>query len=115
SLQPAFAFDEWIAPLRERLSFLPLDEFVFDAAASHDYVINANWALYCDNYLEEFHIPYVHQTSLVDLDYSAYRTDTYEYCSLQYGYSKSAEGTFALPADHPDHGSNVGAFYYWLF
>src|SRR5439155_8872483 len=47
--------------------------------------------------------------------YGAYRTDTYAYCSLQYGYSKAAESTFELPNGHPDQGSNIGAFYYWLF
>jgi choline monooxygenase len=115
SVTPAFPFRELVAPLQERVGFLPLDEFTFDAASSRDYIINANWALYCDNYLEEFHIPYVHQSSLADLDYSAYRTETFEYCNLQFGYAKNAEGTFSLPAGHPDADKLVAAFYYWLF
>ena len=56
-LAPEMSFEEWIAPVRERVSWLPLDEFVHDPATSQEYLIKANWALYCDNYLEEFHIP----------------------------------------------------------
>src|SRR5687767_4083116 len=73
-LAPEMSFEEWIAPVRERVSWMPLDQFMRDAASSHDYLINANWALYCDNYLEEFHIPYVHAGLGEQLDYSSYRT-----------------------------------------
>src|SRR5437763_10497332 len=59
-LAPEMSFDDWIAPVRERVSFMPIEQFARDAATSQDYLINANWALYCDNYLEEFPIPYVH-------------------------------------------------------
>lgn len=115
SLNPAFPFRDLVAPLQQRVGFLPLEEFVFDAASARDYTINANWALYCDNYLEEFHIPYVHQASLSDLDYGAYRTEIFEYSNLQFGYSKSGEGSFKLPAGHPDADAHIAAFYYWLF
>lgn len=116
SLDPAFTFEEWIAPVRERVGFLPLDEFVFDPATSRDYLIRANWALYCDNYLEEFHIPYVHQGSLSDkLDYASYRTETFPCCNLQLGTARSAAEAFELPAGHPDQGTPIAAYYFWLF
>jgi choline monooxygenase len=116
ALEPAFPFDEWIAPVRERVGFLPLDEFVFDAASSRDYLVRAHWALYCDNYLEEFHIPYVHQASLSSkLDYGTYRTETFAYANLQLGTTRSAAEAFELPQGHPDHGSLIAAYYFWLF
>lgn len=116
NLDPAFSFREWIDPIRERVGFLPLDQFVFDPATSRDYLIRANWALYCDNYLEEFHIPYVHQGSLGDkLDYSSYRTETYTYSNLQLGTTRSRAEAFALPKGHPDEGTLVAAYYFWLF
>lgn len=114
-LRPAMPFQEWIAPVRARVDWLPLERLVFDAATSRDYVIGANWALYCDNYLEEFHIPYVHQGSLGGLDYGAYRTETHAYGSLQLGLAKAGEEVFDLPAGHVDHGQRVAAFYFWLF
>ena len=38
----------------ERIGWMPIEKFKFDQSASRDYFVNANWALYCDNYLEGF-------------------------------------------------------------
>ena len=114
-LAPEMSFEEWIAPVRERVSWMPLDRFMRDAASSHDYLINANWALYCDNYLEEFHIPYVHAGLAEQLDYSSYRTERFRYGNLQLGIARAGEPAFELPAGHPNHGERVAAFYFWLF
>ena len=114
-LEPAFPLDELIGPMRERLAWLPLHEFVFDPANSRDYLVRANWALYCDNYLEGFHIPYVHTGLAGALDYGAYRTETYRYANLQLGIAAGAEDAFDLPPTSPDHGERVAAYYYWLF
>jgi choline monooxygenase len=116
AVDPGLDFDEWIAPVRERTSWMPLEEFVFDPASSQEYLMESHWALYCDNYLEEFHIPYVHGASLTGtLDYEAYRTECFPWGNLQFGMTKPGEPTFDLPSDHPDHGEPVGAFYFWLF
>ena len=114
-LEPAFPLDELIGPMRERLAWLPLHEFVFDPANSRDYLVRANWALYCDNYLEGFHIPYVHTGLAGALDYGAYRTEVYRYANLQLGIAAGAEDAFDLPPSSPDHGERVAAYYYWLF
>jgi choline monooxygenase len=116
AIDPEYSFGDWFAPVRARTEFLPLDRAVFDPATSRDYLVRANWALYCDNYLEEFHIPYVHGASLSDkLDYATYRTETYEYCNLQLGTTRNRAESFELPAGHPDAGTLVAAFYFWLF
>jgi choline monooxygenase len=116
SVDPAFSFEEWIRPVQERVSFLPLDELVYDPASSRDYLIRANWALYVDNYLEEFHIPYVHGASLSDkLDYATYCTELFELGSLQLGTTRSAAEAFRLPEGHPDADERIAAFYFWLF
>jgi choline monooxygenase len=116
ALDPAVPFAEWIGPVMDRVGWLPLDRAVFDPASSRDYHIRANWALYCDNYLEEFHIPYVHNASLSGaLDYSTYRTELYPWCNLQLGTTRSPADAFRLPAGHPDEGTLVAAWYWWLF
>jgi choline monooxygenase len=115
SLDPAFDFDEWMAPVVERTSWLALDQFVFDPDTSQDYLIQANWALYCDNYLEEFHIPYVHRDSLTGLDYENYRTDCFQWCNIQYGIARPGEDAFDLPEGHPDQGERIGAWYFWMW
>lgn len=115
SLDPAVDFDRWIGPVRERLGWLPLETFTFDPATSRDYVINANWALYVDNYLEEFHIPYIHGGLSERLDYASYRTETFDHCNLQLGTTRSPSEAFDLPPGHPDGGTLVAAYYWWLF
>ena len=83
-----------------------LDVFVGDAAsritagsgelklaAKREYRVNAHWALYCENYLEGFHIPYVHKGLNEIVDYGTYATETFRYSSLQTGYD--ADGKIA--------------------
>jgi choline monooxygenase len=115
SLDPAIPFNDWIKPVQERVGWMPLDQFRRDNKTSRDYLIGANWALYCDNYLEEFHIPYVHAGLAEQLDYSSYYTELFDWGSLQMGIARSGETVFDLPPGHPDYGKNVAAFYFWLF
>ncbi|HUH13572.1 MAG TPA: aromatic ring-hydroxylating dioxygenase subunit alpha, partial [Longimicrobiales bacterium] len=116
AIEAAFPFDVWIEPVRRYTGFLPVDDYVFDAATSRDYVLRANWAMYCDNYLEEFHIPYVHQATLGgQLDYGAYRTELFDWGNLQLGVGKAGDELFELPDSHPNAGEPIAAFYFWLF
>jgi choline monooxygenase len=115
ALDPAMSFSELAAPMIHRLAGMPFDRLVFDAAASRDYLVNANWALYIDNYLEGFHIPYVHQGLAGTLDYGEYSVETHPHSVLQLGIAKPGEPAFALPRGHRDHGRAVAAYYWWLF
>lgn len=118
SLDPAVPLDAVIGPVKQRLSWLPLAEYRFDPATSRDYLVNCNWALYCDNYLEGFHIPYVHASLADTLDYGCYRTELFEWCSLQLGIARAGEAAFDpgdLPRGTADAGERIAAYYWWLF
>lgn len=115
SLRPGTSFENWLGPVRERMGWLPLDEFRFDASRSRDYLVRANWALYCENYLEGFHIPYVHASLNDVLDYGSYRTELFEHSNLQLGIGKSGDVLFDLPSSSPDHGQPIAGYYFWLF
>lgn len=115
SLDPVCPFEEFIAPVKERVGWLPLNEFTFDPARSRDYLMKANWALYCDNYLEGFHIPFIHAALNETLDYSNYRTEIFDYGNLQLGIARGGEDSFDLPTSSPDFGQEVAAYYYWMF
>ena len=114
-LNPSFDFEEVLKPINKRIGFLPLDQFSFDSSLSKDYLVQAHWALYCDNYLEGFHIPFVHEGLNKVLDYGSYTTELYKYSNLQIGYSDDANETFDLPKDHIDYGKQVAAYYFWVF
>jgi choline monooxygenase len=51
------------------------------------YPVEAHWALYCENYLEGFHIPFVHKTLNAAIDYGSYATHTFRYASLQIAHN----------------------------
>jgi choline monooxygenase len=59
--------------------------------STRDYEIEAHWALYCENYLEGFHIPYVHRSLNEIVDYGTYTTETFRYSSLQTGFDASGQ------------------------
>jgi choline monooxygenase len=118
SLEPRIAFGEWIAELEARIGFLPIEEGRLDPAATRDYLVRANWALYIDNFLEGFHVPYVHAGLGARLDYSKYRTELHRWGNLQVGIAAGAEECFDFPAGHPnagESGERVAALWFWLF
>lgn len=114
-LNPSFDFATILDTMKERVGFLPLEEFSLNTTLSKDYLVHAHWALYCDNYLEGFHVPFVHEELNAVLDYGNYTTEIYEHCNLQIGYTDDATETFDLPKDHIDYGKHVAAYYYWVF
>ena len=116
SLDPMCGFEEWVRPLRSRVDWLRPEGFALHADRSADYVIPVNWALYCDNYLEGFHVPYVHGASLGGkLEYDDYDVELFDWSNVQIGVAKEGEPAFELPAGHPDEGRRIAAWYFWLF
>ena len=78
-------------------------------------MVEAHWAIYCDNYLEGFHIPFVHDDLNSVLDYGDYETEIDDYFVLQIGYAKDGDNVFDLPKGHQDYGKNIAAYYYWIY
>ncbi|MFT7588816.1 MAG: choline monooxygenase [Limisphaerales bacterium] len=115
TISPKTDFSVLVKRLEERLHFLPIESFKFEPKYSKTYNVHAHWALYCDNFLEGFHIPFVHQALGSLLDYGSYTTECYDQMVLQIGYSDGTGLTFDLPEKHPDYGKNVAAYYYWLY
>lgn len=116
SLHPRYNPDVFFNDMMQRVSWLPLNEFNFRPDLSKDYYINANWALYCENYLEGFHIPFVHAGLNAAIDFTDYSTELfYPFSSLQIGISKTGESYFDLPSSSPDYGKKVAAYYFWVF
>ena len=77
-----FNFQQVIDKMNERIGFLQFDNFVLSESLNKDFIVNAHWALYCDNYLEGFHVPFVHNDLDAVLDYGSYKTEIYQYCNL---------------------------------
>lgn len=115
ALNPVFPAEKFMGEMMRRVGWLPLERLEFRPDLSKDYNVNANWALYCENYLEGFHIPFVHGGLSAVLDWSSYSTEIFPYANLQVGIAKKEEVCFDLPPASPDYGKAVAAYYFWVF
>jgi choline monooxygenase len=83
-----------------------------------DYVVECNWKVYVDNYLEGYHLPIAHPQLYKELDYDSYRVEEFRYYSKQHapirelrpGEELGRDRRFLRTADGEE-----GALYYWLF
>ena len=115
SLNPILTADKIFSEMKQRISWFPIDKLVFRQDLSKDYHVKANWALYCENYLEGFHIPFVHAGLNQVLDFGEYTTEIFQYSNLQLGIGKKGDVCFDLPSSSPDYGKEVAAYYFWVF
>jgi choline monooxygenase len=99
----------------QRLPWLPFDRYVYHPGYNRDFIVKAHWALYCENYLEGFHIPFVHAGLNSVIDFGNYTTELFRNSSLQLGIAKEDEDCFDLPPDSPDFGKKVAAYYFFIF
>jgi phenylpropionate dioxygenase-like ring-hydroxylating dioxygenase large terminal subunit len=115
SLNPKIEFDEIFGIINKRMDGVKTNPLIFEPTRTRDYLVKANWALYIDNYLEGFHIPYVHNSLNAVIDYGTYTTELYDYCNLQLAIAKPGEECFTLHEISPDYGNEVAAYYWWVF
>ena len=112
SLDPVEAFDTFVSDVAERFSDDDYEPGTLRLTSTREYEINAHWALYCENYLEGFHIPYVHHSLNEVVDYGSYMTETFRYSSLQ---TAAESGRDAAVASAPRAVQPVAARYLFLF
>ena len=86
SLDPAVSFEEFLAGVPK---LFPSHKEAPVLRVRREYEVDAHWALYCENYLEGFHIPYVHKSLNAIVDYATYTTETFRYSSLQTGFDEN--------------------------
>lgn len=111
SAEPQVYFGDML----QRIHWFPFHRLRHKPELSKDYRVKANWALYCENYLEGFHIPFVHAGLNQVLNFGEYSTELFKYCSLQLGIGKKEDVCFDLPESAVDYGKEVAAYYFWVF
>lgn len=100
-------FARWMAPLHRALPDYPWDELAAEPTQSRTFAIEVPWTVYVENYLEGFHIPYVHPELASALDLDAYQQEPSEFGTLQLGLARDGEPT--VP------GTGYAALYFWLW
>jgi choline monooxygenase len=88
----------------------PIDQLRF--SARRDYIIECNWKVYVDNYLEGYHLPAAHPSLFRELDYARYRVETFRYYSSQIAPIKSRTDG---PRRYAYADDSQQALYYWIF
>lgn len=100
SLDPVAPFDAFFAEALASVSADPVAQLTHDSSRDREYLVNANWALCVENYLEGFHIPFVHAGLSEVVDYAGYSSELHRYSNLQLAQDKRG---------------GLAARYWWLF
>lgn len=112
---PAQDFAAWIEAPRALFDPLGWSTFRYDPSGDRRFPLAAHWALYVENYLEGFHVPFVHPELARALDLDRYTSEPVAHGVLQTAEARSGEAALEPPAGHPHHGRRVAAWYLWLF
>jgi len=80
-----------------------------------DYIIDCNWKVYVDNYLEGYHIPIAHPGLMKEIDYAHYRTDTYRYYSQQFAPIRAMKPEDSGERFYAPGAGLQQALYFWVF
>jgi len=104
------SLDAFLSEVASRLSTVDVQSM--NSRVRRDYVIECNWKVYVDNYLEGYHIPLVHPSLMRELDYTRYRTITGRYSSLQDAPIRGGDeaGRRYQPGE-----TQSDAQYFWIF
>ncbi len=80
-----------------------------------DYLMECNWKVYIDNFLEGYHLPSVHPSLNRELDYGGYATETYSSYCRQWSPIRGAENEDGSKRRYQSVGKNEVAEYFWIF
>src|SRR6202140_2821161 len=113
-------FDQNAEPLATYLGAIPgpAQGFQFEGlelVERRDYVIDCNWKVYVDNYLEGYHIPIAHPGLMREIDYSQYRTDTFRYYSQQFAPIRAMKAEENSERFYAPGSGLQQALYFWVF
>lgn len=96
-------FDTVYGGIAERI--LPHDLSTMHFAKRDTYELACNWKVYVDNFLEGYHLPYVHPGLSKVLDYRVYDTELFSWYSLQHSPLRNNEGIYG----------DGHAYYYFVY
>ncbi len=88
----AVSFEDFSRGLEGPLRGLSPQHYVFHKRFRYE--VACNWKIYCDNYLEGYHVPHIHPGLNSLLDYRQYVTECGDWFSYQYSPLASDAGLY---------------------
>ncbi len=83
----------------------PIDLSAMRFAKRDTYTLACNWKVYVDNFLEGYHLPFVHPGLSKVLDYRVYDTELHDWDSLQHSPLRNNDGIYG----------DGHAYYYFVY
>ena len=95
--KPLAPFDAFTGQMRKSTPGINFQSFKYEQSPSEVRILNGNWKQHAWNYMDNYHIRFVHKgpgglSDAIDLD--TYTTELYEYSALQWVYSRKPEHGF---------------------
>jgi choline monooxygenase len=116
SVDPVAPLDDFFEDVRKRTAGMDLSKL--ELVGGKDYTVDAHWAIYCENFLEGFHVPYVHPALMKTLDYESYTTELSRYSSVQTAWETTPTEERLLSvarAEVDPFDAGVAAMYFLVF
>ena len=123
------SLDVWLADVTPRLANYRVDQLQF--AGGRRWRIRCNWKMYVDNYMEGYHIPFVHPGLAQSLSPSIYTYRLGDYTNEQYGGEPHPRGPGSRvagilggtqefrklkpPMPGLDESERTGYYFHWVF
>jgi len=104
---------QWLGELPRQTAKFGLERLSF--FRRKDYVMDCNWKVYIDNYMEGYHLPSVHPSLNRELDYSAYEITLFGNYSLQTSPIRGPENESIVDRRYKQREGDMAAEYYWIF
>lgn len=103
------ALPDFLGEIVPRVAKLNIDSLRFFERRS--YILNCNWKVYVDNYLDGgYHIPYLHKSLNTVIDYNDYMIDCFERTVLQWSPMKVGKD-----AETAAVRKGEAAYYWWVY
>ncbi len=103
----------WLGDLPKQAAKFGLERLRF--FRRKDYVMECNWKVYIDNYMEGYHLPSVHPSLNRELDYSAYEVTLFDRYTLQTSPIRGPENEATVNRRYKQREGDMAAEYYWVF
>lgn len=120
---------EWLGDITPRLANYDVDRLAF--AGGRRWTIACNWKMYVDNYMEGYHIPFIHPGLAQSLSPTVYTYRLGQYTNEQYGAEPHPRGPGSRvagilggtqefrrlkpPMAGLDDTERVGYYFHWVF
>ncbi len=96
--QPVAPFREFVEKVQQSIPGIKLESLRRHHVEGEVREVEGNWKQHAWNYMDNFHIRFVHKGpgGLADaIDLSSYRTELYKFSALQWAYARDEENGFA--------------------